>query len=68
MIAVFTRSGRDFKDLELTPRKMFRRITSIDDIRGVKFLGILKTYKWWESRQIEEAYDHLKSRHPELFD
>jgi len=69
MIAVFCRYERDFKDLEPTPSKMFRRIRSIEDIRGIKFIGIIKTYDWYRGeKEITEAYDHLRIRQPELFE
>ena len=69
MIAVFCRYERDFKELEPTPHKMFRRIRSINDIRGIKFTGIIKAHYWYRSeKEITEAYDHLRIRQPELFD
>ena len=69
MIAVFYRYERDFKELEPTPRKMFRRIRTINDIRVVKFTGIIKAHDWYRGeKEITEAYDHLRVRQPELFD
>jgi len=69
MIAVFCRYERDFKELEPTPGKMFRRIRSINDIRGVVFTGIIKDQGWYRGeKEITEAYDHLRVRQPELFD
>jgi len=69
MIAVFCRYERDFKELESTPRKMFRRIRGINDIRGIKFIGIIKVQDWYRGeKEITEAYDYLRIRQPELFE
>lgn len=68
MIAVFCTRQRDFEELEPTPRKMFIRIRSINDLRGVKFTGIIKIYDWYREKDIEEAYDYLRVAQPELFD
>jgi len=68
MIAVFTKDERHFRELEMTPSKMFVRISNIDKIRGVKFTGIIRTWHWWDSEEVQEAYDHLRARQPELFD
>ncbi len=69
MIAVFCRYERDFKELEPTPRKMFRRIRGINDIRGITFTGVIKAHDWYRGeKEITEAYDHLRVRQPELFD
>ena len=46
MIAVFCRHDRDFEELEPTPRKMFRRVRSINDIRSTKFTGIIRAHDW----------------------
>ena len=69
MIAVFCRYERDLRELEPTPRKMFRRIRSINDIYGFKFTGIIKAHDWFNSeKEIIEAYDNLRIRQPELFE
>lgn len=69
MIAVFCRYERDYKELEPTPRQMFKRIRSINDIRGIEFTGIIKARDWYMGEEeIEEAYDHLRIRQPELFE
>lgn len=69
MIAVFTESELDFKVLEHTPKKMFRRIRTINDIRGIKFTGIIKTPGWYNGPiEIVEAYDYLRIIQPELLD
>ena len=69
MIAVFCRYLRDFEELEPSPRKMFIRIRNINDIRGCKFIGIIKSHDWFRGEdEMREAYDHLRVRQPELFD
>lgn len=68
MIAVFCRYKRDFESLNTTPTKMFRRIRNINDVRGVKFTGIIKLADWYNAgHYISEAHDLLRSRQPELF-
>jgi len=48
---------------------MFIRIRSINDIRGIKFTGIIKAHDWYRGeKEITEAYDHLRVIQPELFD
>ena len=69
LCAVFCRYERDFKELNPTPRKIFRRIQSINDIRGIKFTGIIRTHDWYMGeKEITEAYDHLRFIQPELFE
>ena len=68
MIAVFSKSEFDFKSIEVNPSKMFIRIRNIDDIRGRTFTGIIKIYHWWSDKDVEEAYEHLRIRQPELFE
>ena len=69
MIAVFSKSEADYKGLlEVTPSKMFIRIKDMYDIRGRKFTGIIRTHQWFLNEAVEEAYDFLRMRQPELFD
>lgn len=69
MIAVFTRYQRDYKELEMTPKKMFVRIRSIKDIIGRSFSGVVRVRDWYRGeREILEAYDYLRVRQPEIFD
>lgn len=69
VIAVFTATSRDFDELELTPKRLYRRIRTIDDLRGIKFGGIIKTRNWYRGEEtIVEAYDYLRNKQPELFD
>ena len=68
MIAVFTKRESDFLGMYVTPRKMFRRIRNTDDIRGVEFTGVI--FINWSpvlDEKVWIAYNHLKSRQPELF-
>ena len=69
MIAVFTRYQKDYKELEMTPKKMFVRIRSIKDIIGRSFSGVVRVRDWYRGeREILEAYDYLRVRQPEIFD
>jgi hypothetical protein len=68
-VAVFCRYEREFRELEMTPAKRFKRIRTINDIRGNKFNGIIRVYDWHRGgKEMLEAYDYLRIRHPELFD
>jgi hypothetical protein len=68
LIAVFCSHQRDLNQLELTPRKIFRRIKNIDDIRGIKFIGIIKMNNWRSGEEeIIKAYEYLLIEQPELF-
>ena len=72
MIAVFCENERAFKDLMPTPKKMFRAIRNINDIRGFKFTGVIVEDRFWFQKRsdvfIREAYDFLMHTQPELFD
>jgi hypothetical protein len=69
LIAVFCRYERDFDDLTLAPKNMFRRIRNIDDIRGCSFIGVIGLYDWYNGEEkIMEAHDCLHIKQPELFD
>jgi hypothetical protein len=68
MIAVFSKSESDFKSIEVSPSKMFIRIREINDIRGRTFTGIIRIWRWWSTKDVEEAYDYLRMVQPELFD
>ena len=68
MTAVFTRTQKDFNSMCFHPKKEFRRITKIEDIRGIHFSGVIKLMNWYDGEQsIIDAYESLKLRHPELF-
>ena len=68
MIAVFTRSQQDYDRLDMRPRKLFVRVRRSDDIRGRKFLGVIRVYDWHlGDRQILDAHDILETRQPEIF-
>ena len=69
MIAVFCEMEREFFDLlNPTPRKVFKRIKGVRDIRGERFTGII-TVKGWDfaGNDIQDAYEALKIRQPDLF-
>jgi hypothetical protein len=68
MTAVFTRTQKDFNSMGFHPKKEFKRITKIEDIRGVHFSGVIKLMNWYDGdKSIIEAHDSLVERHPELF-
>lgn len=68
MIAVFCLYQRDFEELAPTPRKMFKCVKNINDIRGIKFTGIIRNYNWYRGgKEMMEAYYDLQIRQPELF-
>lgn len=69
MIAVFYKFERDWRELDSTPKKMFVKIRSIDDIRGRTFTGVLRLYDWYRGeKSMLYAHDALRARQPELFD
>lgn len=65
-IAVFTLSEADFRELELRPKEVFRRITRMDHIRGVRFDGVIRGYEFYHNKQYGEIHDILIKRQPEL--
>lgn len=68
MIAVFCKNENYFIELGATPKNVFKRIRSIEDVRGIKFTGVLAISGWYvDSPKICEAYDALEKRQPELF-
>ncbi len=68
MIAVFTKSQKDFIELNPTPIHEFKRIKNIDDIVGLKFSGVIRIFNWYDcDKGILDAYEALKRRQPELF-
>jgi hypothetical protein len=69
MIAAFTKTERDFKELGVSPKSKFIRVKTIDDLRGRKFNGIIRFFDWYKSdTQILDAYDYLRTVQPEIFE
>ena len=67
MTAVFSRTQKDFDSLGFHPKKEYKRIKTIEDIRGIHFSGIVKLMNWYDGGEaICNAYDELIKRHPEL--
>lgn len=67
MIAVFTRTQKDFESMNFHPKKEFKRIKTIEDIRGIHFSGIIKLMNWYDGGEaICHVYDELVKRQPEL--
>lgn len=68
MIAVFTKSYREFKrNFNFKPKKLFIHIGSEEDIRGRWFIGVIEYTGWVDDPSVIRAYDLLKRRQPELF-
>lgn len=68
LIAVFCRYERDYSDLELFPRKAFKRIRSVRDVSGITFAGAIRIHDWYRAdREILDAEEMLRSHQPELF-
>lgn len=68
MVAVFCRSEIDYIRLNLTPKRMFKRIRDVDSIRGIMFLGVIHYADWYNSnKNVLNAYDELQIKQPELF-
>lgn len=67
MIAVFCRYQRDFDTNRFLPKKMFVRIKSNQDIRGRTFTGAVLMHDWYLIKELNEAYEDLHRRQPELF-
>lgn len=68
-IAVFARTDQ-FRQLifRTIPTNVFRHIASIDDIRGIRFIGVIEfPGNYWDNRRMSEAYQALRMRQPELF-
>ena len=67
MIAVFTKTERDFAELRFTPKSMFKRIRSYKDVVGFDFEAVIEIHHWFEGGyEITNAYEHLINRKPEL--
>ena len=67
MTAVFSRTQKDFDSMGFHPKKEFKRIKTIEDIRGIYFSGIIKLMNWYDgANEICDAFDELVKRQPEL--
>lgn len=74
MIAVFIRHEREFDMCfgESTPN-LFKMIRNINDVRGIKFIGVVVVQGWWHMNSQgqlddkERALAELEIRQPELF-
>lgn len=68
MIAIFTSFPEDFDRARSNPKKEFKVIRKVNDIRGIRFTSLLE-FQGWSVNQRDriEAYEALKIRQPELF-
>ena len=68
MIAVFTRSERDFRELKLSPSNNFIRVIGTHSLHGRIFNGVIQVIGWYDSNdEIRDAFDIIQLRQPELF-
>jgi hypothetical protein len=68
MIAVFTKTQKDYDNLRCSPVNQFIRICSSYDIMGRKFTGVIMFLDWFNGADdIQDAYLHLMNIQPELF-
>lgn len=72
IIAVFTETQKEFDSMELRPKKLFRRIIDIRDVRASNVIGIIECNLWWGYRnpnnEMRESHEYLKYRFPHLFE
>lgn len=67
-IAVFCRYGADFMELNAFPRNAFKRIRLENDLRGIKFTGVIHLPGWDRGEKgILQAHGLLRTIQPELF-
>lgn len=64
MIAVFSNSAIHFN---FAPRRKFKVIRNIFDLRGVRFDAVMDFGGWERDRRKSEAYEALRGFQPELF-
>lgn len=66
MIAVFATSV-DIKAVQFAPSNEFRIIRRLNDVRGIKFTGVLLFPCSLNTREKHDALEALKIHQPELF-
>lgn len=70
IIAVFTPTLRQFNELNLRPKNKFKYIRNINDIRGIRFKGVIEACYYSSSLftlEQDKAMEELKYFQPELF-
>jgi len=68
MIAVFTRTQRDFDEVRFLPKNNFIRIRDEYSLMGRRFTGVIAMYGFFNDNGVYEAYNLLNLRQPELFE
>jgi hypothetical protein len=54
--------------MKFTPKEMFVRVSSVQDIQGIDFAGVVQCTDWHlGDSAIADAFYRLKGVHPELF-
>ena len=68
MIALFVKRDGNFNEFIIYPKKDVIRIRSVDDIRGRTFTAVILFFDWYKTDgKLNEAYEALEQRQPELF-
>lgn len=67
MVAVFCKTIKEFRNLDVSPKRVFKRITDVNDIRGRNFIGIIRIGEWYDRDDLVKAYEYLQLEQPELF-
>jgi hypothetical protein len=70
LIAVFTRTEKDFHDLRMTPKSNYIRVRDKSSIRGIEFTGVIQGFDWYKddfNHKRNEAYDYLHVKQPNIF-
>jgi hypothetical protein len=68
MIAVFTKTQQHFDELKFLPKRNFIRISNINKLQFKQFSGIILVKGFYEDELVNEAYELLRNKQPELFD
>lgn len=66
MIAVFG-SENEFRKTDFFPKKNYKLIKSTEDVRGIKFEGLIIMQSRSHNEEKSQALQLIHVRHPELF-
>jgi hypothetical protein len=54
--------------MKFTPKEMFVRVSSVQDIQGIDFAGVIQCTDWHLGDSgMRDAFHELKNSQPELF-
>tara|TARA_R110002051_G_C8421003_1_gene451848 strand:+ start:340 stop:540 length:201 start_codon:yes stop_codon:yes gene_type:complete len=66
MIAVFTNNIVEAS--QMTPKRMFKNINSIKDLKGLNFSGVIMVDGWHRcSDDVMKALEKLRIKQPDIF-